>query len=500
MRQAQAPPPTAPQPKSPSPLQRDRMAPLPALVLSAVFAHLTWRDVARAAGVCHGWAVAARPVLYASLAVWQSRRNPPIGPCASDLETLKYLATDTSVPEVQQGVLGYVRYLDLYHNDISVCEYIALRLRPSTLKLTYSITVDELVAALQPIGANVSHLSVRGQDSDADKIASLFPGRLLQLDSDSVGKVLLARNLSSLRILSIVDWQHSAIPALVDFFGSNPPLHVLSLRNGNLADIPSVLQAIKTGCSRTLTQFSMSYPLVRDEGEILDADLLLSIVSGLPKLEHLTLTLGYALGKSISTPAPTVWPPITTLRLHIYSTAILKILAGVASTIKSLRLDFLYTAEILSHEALRLALKDVDATCFPHLRNLQLVEWRKRTKIAATELEEMVTFFPRLETLELYASLESLRPLGALASLRRLNVQKFLWSSSSLIAEAADLILQRDCSDAAAKVLRVFLCDDWYGGEEWAALAASDAASAATSHTGDRLQFVLRGCDMPTYF
>ncbi|KAJ1559767.1 hypothetical protein HK405_009427 [Cladochytrium tenue] len=460
---------------------------LPAPALSVVFKHLCIRDTARASRVCRAWAAAARPVLYESLSdsglsLWSFE---------------KVLAV--SSPGILQRLVGYVRHLALDSSRIKVLEEIARAGgRPTSLDIHFLTTVSKVMEAMGQIGDNVTHLTVHGDPRDAEKLASLFPGPLSFLCSDTIGRVLLKRNCSSLRSLTAFFWEDSAIPELIEFFGSKPPLRALSLYFWSDNQAPSVLQAIRDGCGETLTEFRMVCRSPKHDRGLLTAGFLLYILTGLRKLERLSVSFECVVSESISMPVPTTWPPITVLKLNGLGVPCLQILAGVASTIRSLHLCFNREADDLPLKPLQNVLNAVGAPCFSGLRNLQ-IEMLGMDSLTTAKLAEVVDFCPNLETLELRADLESLQPLEALVRLRYLNLHMYLWNARHLIDEAADLVLQRDHSTTQVEKLRVFLCDDSRRAHR-AALSKSVKVKKAARRTGGRVQFFDRQLDLPAYF
>ncbi|KAJ1555816.1 hypothetical protein HK405_012496 [Cladochytrium tenue] len=482
--------------------------PLPSLVLSAVFSLLTGRDAARAARVCHAWAAAARPVLFASLGFRQDG-----GPLryllgkrmavVSDLRALQSLSTWVWVGSggVPQSVLGYVRHLTLDYANISILKYLAhAGVQPTSLRISSFSPTGKINQISWPIGARVSRLSLPEHSGYTEKLVDLFPGPLTHLEISTVGKALLARNRSSLRSLAVLRWDDdSAVSELIEFFDSKPPLRVLSISQLNITNAPAILRAIQTGCGQTLTEFRLDYPRHGMKSQPPNADLLISFISGLSKLEKLTISLGQGLGESNST---NVWPPIRILILDIYSASCLAILAGVTSTVRSLRLEFMHAYE--GHETLQLALNNAGAAGFRGLRDLAIAQWGGR-QLSAAQLSNVVACCPNLETLDLRVYVESLRPLEALASLQFLNIYASLTLYRALIEEVVDLVLQRDDGAVQTKPLQAFVYSSPARPEnsepaQREALAMRNAVKDAEARTGGRLQFMIDVDQMPVYF
>ncbi|KAJ1560257.1 hypothetical protein HK405_007707, partial [Cladochytrium tenue] len=344
-------------------------------------------------------------------------------------------------------VLGYVRHLALDYADISVLKYLAhAGVQPTSLRIRSFSPTGRINEISWPIGARVSRLSLPVHSGYTEKLVDLFPRPLTHLEISAVGKALLARNRSSLRSLTVLGWDDdSAVSDLIEFFDSKPPLRVLSFSRMNISNAPAILR----------------------------------------------------LGESNPT---NVWPPIRILTLHVYSASCLAILAGVTSTVRSLRLEFMHAYE--GHETLQLALNNAGAAGFLGLRDLAIVQWGGR-QLSAAQLSNVVACCPNLETLDLRVKLESLRPLEALASLQFLNVYATLTLYRALIKEVVDLVLQRDDGAVQTKALHAFVHSsparpEFSEPAQREALAMRNAVKAAEARTGGRLQFMVDVDDMPS--
>ncbi|KAJ1569291.1 hypothetical protein HK405_007134 [Cladochytrium tenue] len=510
---------------------------LPAPAVTSVFEHLSGRDAACAALVSRAWAAAARRVLYASLKV-RGEAGPFFLPTSSSpyalvgYRVIEHLGGPLPLvggrdEELRPNVLACVRNLDIDFSDVHAGDFNFLRslacsgARPRQLALTRPVPCSELVAALAPLAVHVSRLcyTSRHQYDYEPGLVGLFAGRLtalsLQAGSAATARTLLEGNSSTLRKLSVSNWSAEAIPVLIEYLNARPQLCDFSLqfrpgpKSNPAGERPAILEAIRSGCSTTLTRLELWLPELK-------AELILPVIPRLPNLRVLEIASHHENAEADPTPAPpTVWPPVSVLRLEHCSAALLPLLAGICLTIESLHLGRSPDAfinrrySLLPHDALRLALDTSGAPCFPVLRNVEALQnYRLANALTLAQLQSIAGSCPNLERLELHGTIESLHPMRALPRLRHLTLVSALGVDPRLIQEAADLVLWGSDSAAPPRYIRALLCDSWisideippgttYGATE---SATRRAASSAAVRTRGRLLFVEDPSLLPALF
>ncbi|KAJ1552866.1 hypothetical protein HK405_009742, partial [Cladochytrium tenue] len=490
---------------------------LPATALAAVVTWLSLTDTFEAARVSRAWAAAARPRLFASLAVFGGpHRLLHDGTGSEAVQDLQLVLRDwlgtanrftrwvTIVAlDIARPLLAFVREFEISCvSPNTAADFLSALAsagaRPRRLILCRVEMTPHLIKALEPVAASVTHLKYR--DLTGGDFSELFLGRLISLQHDfkncSVAKSLLMSNRTSLQRLFIEGSDPDAARALEDYLATRPSLREADV-NITSADKLDILEKLRFPNLRSLAFGGWDQPFqLRASGPFGTRDPL---------------------------------PPITSLQLLNYSKGYLMILARAASSIESLNLGIAFTTNPIDDIVLALAIIvrssiiPVPVARFEHLI---------KGVISGASLKKLVACCPNLETLYLRTPIDDLEPLQALVRLRYLSLSTVLCLRPRLIEEAADLVL-RPCvsidggdtstilrhrpvaagGSSTPRVLRVFLSDEW--SETFAACTdpnvnseeAYDAmrptilrtAAAALERAGERLQIVPLS-QLPSYF
>ncbi|KAJ1562925.1 hypothetical protein HK405_005884 [Cladochytrium tenue] len=496
---------------------RGRIPRLPQIALDNVFARLWLAEASRVALVCRAWAAAARPAIFASvrLQLGLPVASEEYGALPLGSTQVARLARLSAAP----SPLAFVRCLHLQSVEADAAVRFVEALahacaKLSQLRLDFVELTADLVLALAPIAASITHLRLEIRDPApplAENFAELFDGQLAVLGlgawSPITSRALLTRNRASLRILTVGVSDTMSGEVLPSFLSSGSSLHKLVLASVGSRFGPTLAEYIAAECGDTL----VSLRLRLHPGFPTDI-----VFGGLPKLKELALDCRDD-DSNVPIPLPTVWPPLTVLSLHFYAEPHLAILAFCASTIRSLDLGPANPAcrvvpeegsFIQPHGALRHALDIAKLSAFTGMRNLILR--RVRYEVAPEHLDALVAYCPNLETMELLSSTaRGLAPLRALARLRYLNISSISDISPDLVEDAISLATRPRAVSGGAPpaILRVFLHERGRllvvrpsAGQVTPPAGAFRAAQAIAARSSGLVQVVEFAYQLPSYF